>query len=352
MSNATIANQQDLRAAWRQHLEQNPGTRIRDAASTLGVSEAELLATDCGDSVVRLDASWPELVGSFERLGTVMCLTRNDVAVHEKTGVFENVSASGSMGLVLGEAIDLRIFYSRWHHGFAVETEAHGSIRRSFQFFDADGTAVHKVFLTGESNEAAYHELVAKYRSADQSPQQTVIDPEPEAGEKPDAEIDVEGFRAAWRGLQDTHEFFGILRDFGVTRTQGLRLAPAEFARQVPVDTLQALLDDVAAAGTEIMVFVGSPGVIQIHTGPVRTIKMMGPWVNVLDPEFNLHVRADLIRSAWVVKKPTADGVVTSVEFFDGKGRNVALVFGRRKPGKPELERWREHVEGLRGGQS
>ncbi|MBK6425807.1 MAG: hemin-degrading factor [Blastocatellia bacterium] len=347
MSNATIGKHVDLRAAWREHLEQNPGTRIRDAASALGVSEAELLATICGESVVRLDASWPELVGAFERLGTVMTLTRNDVAVHEKTGAFENVSASGSMGLVLGEAIDLRIFFSRWHHGFAVETEAHSAIRRSFQFFDADGTAVHKVFLTDESNEATYHELVAKYRSADQSPKQPVIEAEPENGEKPDGEIDVEGFRAAWRGLQDTHEFFGMLRDFGVTRTQGLRLAPAEFARPVPVDTLQALLDDVAAAGTEIMVFVGSPGVIQIHTGPVRTIKVMGPWVNVLDPEFNLHVRADLIASAWVVRKPTADGVVTSVEFFDGEGGNVALVFGKRKPGKPELDRWREHVEGI-----
>jgi len=344
MSNATIADQPDLRAAWREYLEKNPGTRIRDAAQALGVSEAELLATGCGESVTRLDAPWPELVGAFERLGTVMALTRNDVVVHEKTGAFENVSASGSMGLVLGEAIDLRVFFSRWRHGFAVETEAHSAIRRSFQFFDADGTAVFKVFLTGDSDEAAYHELVAKYRSGDQSTRQAVIDPEPDAEEKPDAEIDVEGFRTAWRGLQDTHEFFGMLRDFGVTRTQGLRLAPPEFSRPVPVESLEALLDDVAAAGTEIMVFVGSPGVIQIHTGPVRTIKVMGPWVNVLDPEFNLHVRADLIRSAWVVRKPTVDGVVTSVEFFDWKGRNVALVFGKRKPGKPELERWREHV--------
>lgn len=345
MTNATIGTPFDLRTAWREHLEQYPGTRIRDAATALGVSEVELLATECGDSVVRLDAQWPDLVAQFGRLGTVMSLTRNDVAVHEKSGAFENVSASGTMGLVLGEAIDLRIFFSRWHHGFAVETEAHGAIRRSFQFFDADGTAVHKVFLTGGSDEAAFQDLVSRYRSADQSPNQVVHAAEPVVEEKPDSEIDVEGFRAAWHGMQDTHEFFGMLRDFGVTRTQGLRLAPAEFARPVPVDTLQALLDDVAAAGTEIMVFVGSPGVIQIHTGPVRTIKAMGPWVNVLDPDFNLHVRADLIGSAWVVRKPTADGVVTSVEFFDGEGRNVALVFGKRKPGKPELERWREHVE-------
>lgn len=347
MSNAHIEQPVDLRAAWRDHLEQNPGTRIRDAATALGVSEAELLATGCGESVVRLDGSWPELVGRFDRLGRVMTLTRNDVAVHEKTGTFENISATGAMGLVLGDDIDLRIFFSRWHSGFAVETEAHGTVRRSLQFFDADGTAVHKVFLTDESDGGVYDGLVQSFRSANQSTVQAVTPVEPTPVEHPDAEIDAESFRSAWRGLKDTHEFFGLLRDFLVTRTQGLRLAPAEFAYPVRPGALQELLEDVAAVGTDIMVFVGSPGVIQIHTGPVHTIKAMGPWINVLDPGFNLHVRGDLITSAWVVKKPTTDGVVTSVEFFDAEGRNVALVFGRRKPGNPELPRWREHVEAV-----
>lgn len=347
MSNVTLGQPVDLRTSWRDYLEQNPGTRIRDVAVALGVSEAELLATGCGETVVRLDAPWPELVGQFDRLGTVMTLTRNDVAVHEKTGVYENISGSGAMGLVLGEDIDLRIFYSHWHLGFAVETEARGKTRRSLQFFDADGTAVQKVFLTDSSNDGVYDELVAKYRSADQSPHQSVIASEANPVEKPDDEIDAEGFRTAWRDLQDTHEFFGMLREFAVSRTQGLRLAPAEFAYPILADALQKLLDDVAEAGTSIMIFVGSPGNIQIHTGPVRNIKPMGPWVNVLDPGFNLHVRGDLIDSAWVVKKPTADGVVTSVEFFDRRGQNVALVFGKRKPGLPELQRWREHVEKL-----
>jgi hypothetical protein len=46
----------------------------------------------------------------------------------------------------------------------------------------------------------------------------------------------------------------------------------------------------------------------------------MGPWLNVLDPGFNLHLREDLIASAWIVRKPTADGVVSSLELFDAGG--------------------------------
>ena len=38
----------DLKQAWKNLRGENPKIRIRNAAEELGVSEAELLATDCG----------------------------------------------------------------------------------------------------------------------------------------------------------------------------------------------------------------------------------------------------------------------------------------------------------------
>ena len=49
----------------------------------------------------------------------------------------------------------------------------------------------------------------------------------------------------------------------------------------------------------------------------------------------------------WVVEKPTTDGVVTSVEAFDGTGEVMAMFFGVRKPGLPELQAWRDLVREL-----
>ena len=95
------------------------------------------------------------------------------------------------------------------------------------------------------------------------------------------------------------------------------------------------------------MVFVGSPGCLQIHTGPVKKLKEHGPWYNVLDPGFNLHLNEAQIDAAWVVRKPTADGVVTSLELFDADGGIIAQFFGKRKPGLPELEAWRAIVDAL-----
>ena len=111
------------------------------------------------------------------------------------------------------------------------------------------------------------------------------------------------------------------------------------------------LLNEAAFAGTPIMVFVSSGGCIQIHSGPVQRIEPMttpaAEWINVLDEKFNLHLRTDLIAHVWLVEKPTSDGIVTSVEVFDEYGDLMAMFFGARKPGKPELGAWRELATGL-----
>jgi putative hemin transport protein len=70
----------------------------------------------------------------------------------------------------------------------------------------------------------------------------------------------------------------------------------------------------------------------------------------VLDADFNLHLREDHVASAWVVRKPTSDGLVSSLELFDAAGEPIAMFFGERKPGRPELCAWRELLEGVAPG--
>jgi putative hemin transport protein len=342
----------DLKTRWQAFQDEHPNVRIRNAADRMGVSEAELVATGCGEHVTRLDGGWSALLSELETLGPVMALTRNDAAVHEKTGVYHNVSftEAHNMGLVLDDDIDLRLFMDHWHVGFAVETPWSGGrdgVRRSLQFFDQDGTAVHKVFLTRKSAIDAYEALVDKYRHDDQSIAQPVEPVEEDADETPDAEIDVDGFLQEWADLKDTHDFFPLLRDYGVSRTQALRFGEGRFTRRVPAESLRRTLQAAAEQETPIMVFVGSPGCIQIHTGPVKKLKATPPWYNVLDPGFQLHLNEEMIDQAWVVEKPTKDGIVTSLELLDAEGGIIARFFGKRKPGIPELDGWRAILQDL-----
>lgn len=322
---------------------ENPKLRIRDMARSLDVSEAELVALRTGEGVARLDSDFKALLAEVQSLGTVMALTRNDDVVHERKGVYNNVSFNGEVGLVLDKDIDLRIFVLHWRFGFSVlEGERH-----SLQFFDKSGEAVHKIYCTEQTSMEAYHALVEKYTAAEQHAA-LVIEryPDPET-ELPDAEIDIAGFREAWLLMKDTHEFFGLTRKYGVTRTQALRLAPEGLVQQVPNDTARKMLELASERQVPIMVFAASRGCIQIHTGTVTKLLTTGPWFNVLDEMFSMHLREANIAATYVVQKPGDDGIVTSIEVFDADGKMIVQFFGKRKPGVPELESWREIVRTL-----
>ncbi len=336
-----------LAARWQGLLKENPKLRIRDAAESLAVSEMALVALDCGRNVTRLEADWGEFIKRLPDLGRVMVLTRNDHAVHERKGVFGNIRVAGPMGLVLNTEIDLRIFLNRWTHGFAVTTDRGDHDLLSFQFFDAAGDAIHKVYLTDDSDIAAYNGLVSEFASPNQSANvETKLITE-DTDFLPDADVDVAGLRDGWRALQDVHDFMALLRKFKVARTQSLRLAGPEFCRRVSNASLWALLNDVAGRSFPIMVFVGNRGCIQIHSGPVTNIKRFDEWVNVLDPDFNLHLREDRIAETWVVQKPTVDGPVTSLELYDAAGDSIATLFSVRGEGNPENPDWRNMLAAL-----
>jgi putative hemin transport protein len=321
--------------------------RARDAAEFLDVSECELVASLVGTVATRLNCDWVNILQRVKSIGRVMALTRNDAVVHERKGVYLDTSAQGAMGLVLGDDIDLRLFFSNWHYGYAL-TEMDGAItKRSIQFFDDAGDAVHKIFLQAESDVDEFEMVVEQFRADNQAPGERVNVRKPPAVLPPNTTVDVIQFRAAWANLQDTHEFFGLLKKFSVPRTQAFRLAEPQFAYEVSLNAAREMLHAAALAKAEIMCFVAHIGCIQIHTGAVSNIQVMGPWLNVLDPDFNLHLREDMIHEAWVVKKPTADGIITSLELFDRYGVQLVQFFGKRKPGQPEREDWREIVRML-----
>lgn len=345
MNQTSIVKEKDLKQLWENFRAENPNVKIREAAEQLETTEAELLATELGATVIRLKDNFAALLQEFHTLNRVMALTRNDEIVHERKGeygIVEVFKGHGKMGLVLGDDIDLRIFFDKWHFGFAVTTESPRGALRGFQFFNAQGIAVHKVFLTDRSDTSAYENLLEKYRTEDQNSTLEIVPKLEKSIETPDVEIDVENFQKAWSELKDTHDFFPLIRKFGVSREQALRLADREMAFPVSVESYQLILRKASEMKLPVMIFVGNDGIIQIHTGEVENIAEARGWFNVLDEKFNLHIKQDKIVSAWVVRKPTADGIVSSLELFNDKSENVALFFGKRKPGTAEDEKWRE----------
>jgi putative hemin transport protein len=325
----------------------NPKMRERDLAASLGITEADLVAAHCGEGVRRVELRVNDLLTGLEAVGEVMALTCNESAVHEKIGIYDKVVTGDNNALVLGEQIDLRIFPKAWAHGFAVEKRDGDEIRRSLQFFDARGEAVHKVHLRPTSNLYAYQKLVASLEAVDQQP--SVALAEDDAAGAPEAapSVSADDLRDRWSKLTDVHQFFGMLRTLKLDRQQAMRMVGQDYAWQLDTDAVAAMFNHVARDGLPIMCFVGSRGCVQIHSGPVQSIKPMGPWLNVLDETFHLHLRMDHIREVWAVRKPTRDGHVTSLEAYGADGNLIIQFFGQRHEGEVERADWRFLAENM-----
>ncbi len=332
----------ELKARYDALVQEEPKIRVRNAAEKLNVSEMELVAAQCGDiQAVLLEGTAQTIFKELQTMGEVMLLTRNEWCVHERHGRYESVKVGhGPVGLVLGADLDLRVFFSSWKFTWAVTQNG----RKSIQFFDRAGLALHKVYCTEQTDMAAYDALVEKFRAQNQQPE--AVDTTP-AAPKAYATEAPESLREDWLGMTDTHDFAGLLKKWNLPRLQVLESAGEDLAQRVDNEAIENMLQKAAETDLAIMCFVGNKGIIQIHSGPVKKLVRTGPWFNILDPKFNLHLDTTAIHSTWIVNKPTEDGWVTSLEGFAENGEQIVQFFGARKPGVPEIKEWRELLESL-----
>ncbi len=337
-----------LRQRWLSQPEKFAGLRQIEIAHALGVSEGEWVDACCGHESQRLADDPKAFLRDLPALGEVMVLTRNPSAVHEKTGRFDHIEFFDRMQMaqVANHEVDLRIFLSHWYRLYAVTVEKNGEVQKSLQVFDSTGTAVHKIFMKPATDAAAWEAFVSSRLNEDRTPFQTLMIPEKVFADP--GSINLADFQTSWDTMKDTHEFFGLLRRFNLDRKQALHVAGSPRAEQVDPAGIVQLLEAAASREAPIMVFVGSRGCIQIHTGAVQKIVCFKHWINIMDERFNLHLRGDHISEAWIVRKPTVDGTVTSLELYDPEGREIAMFFGERKPGQKERQDWRELIDTLK----
>ncbi|MBC6367716.1 hemin-degrading factor [Algoriphagus sp. AK58] len=338
-----------LKAAWNELKVSQPQLRIRDAAKKLGVSEAELLVTGIGEQVVRLNADFANQVLDFPKLGKVMALTRNEGCVLEHKGTFQKIDLMGAstnqIATVIGP-IEQRIFFSAWRFGFAVSNETSSGPQSSLQYFDKEGNAVLKVFLQESSDYEAAEQFLQSFRDENQNSQIELGKFEAPVYSTR-GELDFSAFSQDWENMKDTHDFFGMLRKYKLNRLDAVKWIDDKWAYEVDRLSARKVLEVASSTQLPIMIFAGNKGNIQIHQGKVKTIRQLGDWLNVMDPEFNLHLNEAEVASAYVVHKNTTEGLVSALELFDHSGEMVAQFFGLRKPGIPQKPEWKALLDSL-----
>lgn len=318
-----------------------PKLYARDLADHLGVSEAELTAARVGHDARRLQDQPRALLTALEQAGELKAITRNQHAVHEHVGVYRNQQLEGHAGLILNPGgIDLRLFLKQWHSAFALTEETPRGVRHSLQFFDPQGDAVHKIYATDATEMPVWQEIISRFASEETAaPTLTAAAPAVYADS-----VDAAQLESEWRAMTDVHQFYLLLHRHKLSRQQAFNLVSDDLARRVDNQTLANLLNLAHSDGNDIMVFVGNRGCVQIFTGALERVEPMRGWLNIFNSNFTLHLRDSDIAESWVTRKPTADGIVTSLELYAADGTQIAQLYGQRREGEPEQTRWREQI--------
>jgi putative heme degradation protein len=200
------------------------------------VSEARLL--DAGNGT-RLQPDAPALLEAARALGSFKMVVRNDFAVMERPGAIRDVLCGG--GMLLAEATTFCCFLD----AHAVRSAfAH---KESVQLFDGDGVSIAKLILRPESDRAGFEALVRRLRLADPGP-------------PADAQ----------------------------------RTAPA--FQEMPCEPLSDFLHE--AAGRPLRIAVSNRHATLQADHAIRRVKRSerACWINVLDPELDLHLYEGRIR--------------------------------------------------------
>ncbi len=329
-------------------IQAEDSNRPYDLAERLGLPEAALVAAHVGHGATRIDATLDRLIPAIRTLGPVMALTRNRSCVIEKIGIYNDFHDGDHAAMTLDADIDLRMFPRYWVHAFAVEKPGKDGIRRSIQIFDAAGDAIHKVHLRDNSDLDAWTALIRDLALPDQSEIADFAPRAPLEGAL-SAPQRVDALRTEWDQMTDTHQFNTLIRRLKMNRLGAYRIVGEPYVRALEVSAADILLQRIRQDGTGIMMFVGNQGCIEIHSGRIETLKPMGPWQNVLDPGFNLHLRADHIAEIWAVEKPTKRGPAISVETFDADGALIYQCFGLRAEKGGDPDAWAALVAELPG---
>ena len=326
--------------------EQDKDLRDREFVKSIGISEAELVeAFIPTGKAQRLKIDVPLLLKNAHKLGEVMALTRNEYAVSEKKGHFQNVFPGSDVSMTLGQ-IDLRIFQNNWKFAFVRTMPVRDRIVDSLQFFDAYGEAVFKLYPEPTTNLDEWNKLVALLKVDATKEKLRVLRATP-YNNSPIHNADIEEFRNRWRQMTDVHQLHDILKELKIGRHDAVKLVGSEFANEVRGDSVEILLQSAAEREVPIMCFVGNKGCIQIFTGKIEKLKKIDGWFNILDEKFHLHLLTSGISRIWNVRKPTSDGYVSSLEVFDQNGEMIIQFFGKRSAGEQEREDWRSLLSEL-----
>ena len=282
-----------LKSEWKKFRSKNKNIRIRDAASKMGVSEAEILSTEIGDSVSYLSISDFSIF-----LKDILCADKLMILIRNKIVVHENIIESKNVKLVENQIVDMDgliiLDFNSSHFKYAFfQNKLHARRQlRSFQIFNNKGDAVVKIYLKSKDMDI-FDNIALKYGSKYNYELQSGVHP---------------------NHLIEEYQYI----DFYFDKNNNIPEI-VEISNQ----SLRILLNSASNMKLPIQIHGLGLGSVQYHRDIVKNIVDYGPWLNVIDKKFNLHVLESEISKSTLNMFTINNQKYFVIDFFDSENNHV-----------------------------
>tara|TARA_Y100000590_G_scaffold227747_1_gene257025 strand:+ start:1466 stop:2437 length:972 start_codon:yes stop_codon:yes gene_type:complete len=261
---------------WNSFLKSNKNSkiRIRDAALQLNFSEAELLSTKINSSVKYLIIN--DLYKFFKNILNIeklMFLTRNNYCVHEKIVLSKNIKIKFEQYItIFYKEKPLVIFDKNTCKFIFSEIKNHNNKNlKSFQFFNQSGCSILKIYVKSDDN-SIYEKIVEEYSSSYNYEVQKKI-------------------------KNITYDNSVLLKSI-LSKNFINNNEPIKFIKKINYkNSIRNILEFSSKKKIQLMIYVIGPSIIQFHFGKINKLVEYMDWYNILDPEFNLHLKDKLINN-------------------------------------------------------
>lgn len=269
----------------------NSKLRIRDISNKLNVSEAELLSLSVNDSVSFLSINdfnqfFTYLLSNIDK---VMFLIRSEFVVHEKIiNPFQYKIINDSIINKKNNSLLIKFNSETFKYSF-FEIKRHNNRNlKSFQFFDYYGTSILKIYLKGKKD-VEFENLANQYK------------------------IEYK---------------YQIQKDF--TSDKYIQFKNKHSDKMPPHSdfklTLRQLLNDIAKKSIPVNIYAFGIECMQCHSDIIKNIVDYGPWLNIMDKNFNIHVLENKISFS---KSGIRDDN-NCIDFYDTNNNLVLSVSGKK----------------------
>ena len=336
-----------LKLDWQSYLRRQPLARIHHVAAALQVSEAELVAANCGLKAIRLSPDWPQMVSDLQSFGKVSAITRNPCVTYRQTGYYQNIQCMGDSAIVHGRELELGFNFAHWHSAFAVEEQNVNGRHQSLRFFDGNGNSIHEISMIEQSCLSAYRAFIRNYKAPDKFAA-PLISPSLSSVPSSNNPVTGEKLQNGWKACKKLQDFPELFKQYGLTRYQALQLlAESHFAVSINPAVFSEFIHTLVEMALPVMIYVRNQGAVQIYNGSLEKVKVSGANLSLLNYGAELHFDMSRIDSLWVVKKTIESRMLSSLELYDAQRQPIALIYGRHDAETREDRRWRELTDSL-----